>query len=174
MAKVTPVRRQYLQIKRQYPEALLLFLLGDSFATFDRDAEIAAREPDLVLTKRQGAPMAGVPHHAAEGYIARLVQKGYHVAICDQLGSEPVKGLVPRDVVRVVTPGTIVEPELLADKRNNYLVAVAAGEGGRRYGLAYADISTGEFATTQISGGDAHNSLLDELDRLAPAELVLP
>ena len=133
MTKVTPVRRQYLQIKRQYPDAIVFFRLGDFYETFDHDAEIAAKELDLVLTSRPVAkgervPMAGVPHHAAENYIARLVAKGYHVAICEQIGSEPVKGLVPRDVVRIVTPGTLVEPELLTAKQNNYLAAVAPGE----------------------------------------------
>jgi DNA mismatch repair protein MutS len=179
MSKVTPFRQQYLQIKRQYPEAILFFRLGDFYETFDKDAEIAAKELDLVLTSRpvskgSRVPMAGVPHHAAESYIARLIAKGYHVAICEQIGSEPIKGLVPRDVVRVVTPGTIVEPELLAETRNNYLGAVVAGESARWFGIAYADISTGEFATTRIGGEDARGRLLDELMRLAPAELVLP
>jgi DNA mismatch repair protein MutS len=179
MSKVTPFRQQYLQVKRQYPDAILFFRLGDFYETFDRDAEIAAKELDLVLTSRpvskgSRVPMAGVPHHAAESYIARLIAKGYHVAICEQIGSEPIQGLVPRDVVRVVTPGTIVEPELLAETRNNYLAAVVASEPARWYGIAHADISTGEFATTRIGGEDARGRLLDELMRLAPAELVLP
>jgi DNA mismatch repair protein MutS len=183
MSKPSPVRRQYLEIKRQYPDAILFFRLGDFYETFDGDAELAARELDLVLTSRpvsksERVPMAGVPHHAAEGYIARLVEKGYHVAICDQIGDEAIKGLVPREVVRVVTPGTIVEPELLSGKRNHYLVAVAAGEGSggksRRYGVAHVDISTGEFATTQLTSDGSSARLLDELARLAPSELVLP
>jgi DNA mismatch repair protein MutS len=183
MSRVTPVRRQYLQIKRQYPDAIVFFRLGDFYETFDGDAELAARELDLVLTSRpvskgERVPMAGVPHHAAEGYIARLVEKGYHVAICEQVGDEPVKGLVPREVIRVVTPGTIVEPEFLSGKRNNYLVAVAAGEGGsgqsKRYGVAYVDISTGEFGTTQVIIDRSPARLLDELCRLGPSELVLP
>ena len=187
MTKDTPVRRQYLEVKRQYPDAILFFRLGDFYETFDGDAEIAARELDLVLTSRPMSkgvriPMAGVPYHAADGYIARLVGKGFHVAICDQLGSEPIGGLVPREVVRVVTPGTIIESELLEDKQNNYLAAVVADAEGRRYGLAYVDISTGEFATVQMAGSgsrespgeEAFSQLLDELHRLAPAELVLP
>jgi DNA mismatch repair protein MutS len=186
MSKVTPVRRQYLQIKRQYPDAIVFFRLGDFYETFDADAETAARELDLVLTSRPVAkgervPMAGVPHHAAENYIARLVAKGYHVAICEQIGNEPIKGLVPRDVVRVVTPGTLVEPELLDSKRNNYLAAVVPGDSMRWYGIAYTDISTGEFATTRI-GGDQPSPggdelcarAVDELDRLGAAELLLP
>ena len=179
MPRVTPVRRQYLQIKRQYPEAIVFFRLGDFYETFDQDAEIAARELDLVLTSRPVAkgervPMAGVPHHAAENYIARLVGKGYHVAICEQIGSEPIQGLVPRDVVRVVTPGTLVEPELLEAKRNNYLAAVVPGESGRWHGLAFVDISTGEFATTRFGGDEVRGRVVDELDRLGAAELLLP
>jgi len=163
VTKDTPVRRQYLEVKRQYPDAILFFRLGDFYETFDGDAEIAARELDLVLTSRPMSkgvriPMAGVPYHAADGYIARLVGKGYHVAICDQLGSEPIGGLVPREVVRVVTPGTIIESELLEDKQNNYLAAVVADAEGRRYGLAYVDISTGEFATVQMAGSGSRES----------------
>ncbi|MBN1315018.1 MAG: DNA mismatch repair protein MutS [Anaerolineales bacterium] len=181
MPKETPVRRQYLQIKRQYPQAIVFFRLGDFYETFDKDAEITSSELDLVLTQRQGVPMAGVPYHAAESYISQLVTKGYHIAICEQLGSETVKGLVPRDVVRVVTPGTIVEPEMLAQKRNNYLVSLCAGEEFKRFGLAYADISTGEFSATQIGqtapgrgGAATPGQLMDELDRLAPSEVVVP
>jgi DNA mismatch repair protein MutS len=174
MSKLTPVRRQYLEVKRQFPDAIVFFRLGDFYETFDRDAEVAARELDLVLTRRQDAPMAGVPFHAVENYVAKLVSKGYHVAICEQLGNEAIRGLVPREVVRVVTPGTVVEPEMLSQKQNNYLAAVAADWEGKRLGLSYADVSTGEFATTQIAGPDALNQLLDELDRLRPAELVLP
>jgi DNA mismatch repair protein MutS len=126
--KVTPIRKQYLEIKHNYPDALLFFRLGDFYETFDEDAEITARELDIVLTSRNIAkgspiPMAGIPHHAAEGYIARLIERGYHVAICDQIGDSPVKGLFPREVVRVITPGTVVEAGLLPGDRNNYLVS---------------------------------------------------
>jgi DNA mismatch repair protein MutS len=125
MTRVTPIRKQYLHIKQQYPDAILFFRLGDFYETFDEDAEIAARELDIVLTSRnvaknQRVPMAGVPYHAVEGYIARLITKGYKVAICEQVGAVPKKGLVPREVVRVVTPGTVVEPSLLEEKKNNY------------------------------------------------------
>ena len=130
---ITPIRKQYLQIKRQYPEAIVFFRLGDFYETFDQDAEIASRELDIVLTSRNVAkgarvPMAGIPHHAAENYLARLIDKGFHVAICEQMGEEPVKGLFPRKVVRVVTPGTVVEPGLLPGDANNYLVCIVLDE----------------------------------------------
>ncbi|MFQ5398059.1 MAG: DNA mismatch repair protein MutS [Anaerolineae bacterium] len=174
MPKVTPSRKQYLDIKAQYPDAIVFFRLGDFYETFDKDAELAARELDLVLTSRpQGknmrVPMAGVPHHAAEGYIARLIAKGYKVALCEQIGTQPVKGLMPREVVRVFTAGTVIEPGMLDAGRNNYLTAVVAD--GDRYGLAYADITTGEFATTVIDG---RRPLTEELARLSPVELLVP
>jgi len=179
MAKVTPVRQQYLQIKRQHPDAILFFRLGDFYETFDQDAEVAARELDLVLTSRPVAknvrvPMAGVPHHAVEGYIARLIEKGYRVALAEQVGEVTGKGLVAREVTRVVTPGTVVEPTLLDEKRANYLAAILVDEDGHRAGLAYTDITTGEFATTDFAGDDAVGALEQELSRLAPRECLLP
>ncbi len=177
MSKPTPIRRQYLELKRQHPDAILFFRLGDFYETFDRDAEIVAQELDLVLTSRPVAkgervPMAGVPHHAVEGYIARLIEKGYRVAIAEQVGDAPVKGLVPREVVRIVTPGTVVEPTLLEEKRPNYLAALVVTEG--RAGLAYAEITTGEFATTQLEGEEVTTLLQEELARLSPRECLLP
>ncbi|MFW5940682.1 MAG: DNA mismatch repair protein MutS [Chloroflexota bacterium] len=173
-SKVTPLRRQYLDIKEQYPDAILFFRLGDFYETFDEDAQVTADELDLVLTSRpvgknQRIPMAGVPHHAAEGYIARLIAKGYKVALCEQIGDETINGLMPRDVVRVFTAGTVIEPGMLEAGRNNYLVAVFVD--GTQAGLAYAEITTGEFATTQV---DSRRALIEELARLAPAELLLP
>jgi DNA mismatch repair protein MutS len=175
--KVTPVRKQYLEIKRQYKDAILFFRLGDFYETFDEDAKTTARELDIVLTSRNVAkgmrvPMAGIPHHAAESYIGRLIEKGYHVAICEQIGDGPVKGLFPRQVVRVITPGTIVEPELLTDDSNNYLLAVVHSQEG--IGLAYADISTGEFAATEIISPDHFAALRNEITRLNPAEIIHP
>ncbi|NOY97902.1 MAG: DNA mismatch repair protein MutS, partial [Chloroflexi bacterium] len=182
---ITPVRRQYLEIKRQYPNAILFFRLGDFYETFDHDAEITARELDIVLTSRgigkgQRVPLAGIPYHAVENYLARLIEKGYHVAICEQIGSQPVKGLFPREVVRVVTPGTVVEPGLLPSDANNYLAAIvvsdsstaghgSAGHAGRA-SVAYADITTGEFAVTELSA----DALRAELIRLRPAEILHP
>jgi DNA mismatch repair protein MutS len=172
---VTPIRQQYLQIKKRYPHAIVFFRLGDFYETFDDDAHIASRELDVVLTSRnvakgQRIPMAGVPYHAVESYIAKLIAKGYKVAICEQTG-QPIDGLMPREVVRVVTPGTVVEPVLLADKRNNYLATLVLEEG--RAGIAYADITTGEFLSTQIEDARIVVAAARELDRLRPAEVVL-
>jgi DNA mismatch repair protein MutS len=171
---VTPLRQQYLDIKRQHPDAILFFRLGDFYETFDGDAHLAAKELDLFLTSRPigkdiRIPMAGVPHHSAENYIARLIAKGYKVALCEQIGSETVGNLMPREVTRIFTAGTVIEPGMLDAGRNNYLVAVVLD--GERAGLAYADVTTGEFATTQLTG---RRALIEELARLAPAELLLP
>ena len=133
---LTPIRRQYLAIKKQHPDAILFLRLGDFYETFDEDAKLVSRELDIVLTGRpmgkgQRVPLAGIPYHAADNYIARLIGKGYKVAICEQM-QEPsqAKGIVAREVVRVITPGTLVEPQLLAAKTNNYLAAVVL-EGDR-------------------------------------------
>src|SRR5688572_25145133 len=182
MSDATPVRQQYLDVKKQFPNAIVLFRLGDFYETFDEDAELVSRELDIVLTSRNVSkskriPMAGVPHHSAEGYIARLIEKGYHVAICEQVSDEPINGLMPREVTRVVTPGTVTEPALLPQKRNNYLVAVAPHyEGGEmvRAGVAYADVSTGEFAATELADGDVTGMVQQEIARLAPRECLLP
>ena len=174
---VTPIRQQYLEIKRQYPSAILFFRLGDFYETFDQDAETTSRELDIVLTSRPVArgvriPMAGIPYHAVENYLSRLIDKGYHVAICEQVGTNPVKGLFAREVVRVVTPGTLIEPGLLQGDRNNYLAALVVQDG--RAGVAYADITTGEFAVTELAGEDASSALRAELIRLNPAEVLCP
>src|SRR5512143_3761463 len=126
---ITPIRKQYLEIKRQHPDKILFFRLGDFYETFDQDAETTSRELDIVLTSRAVAkgtriPMAGIPHHAAENYLARLIERGFHVAICEQVGEQPIKGLFPRQVTRVVTPGTVVEPGLLPGDANNYLACI--------------------------------------------------
>ncbi|HBY98852.1 MAG TPA: DNA mismatch repair protein MutS [Chloroflexi bacterium] len=173
MAPITPSRQQYLDIKAQHRDAIVFFRLGDFYETFDEDAHLVARELDLVLTRRHEAPMAGVPYHAVENYIARLIEKGYKVAIAEQLG-DPVKGLMPREVTRVVTAGTVVEPTMLDDKRNNYLAAVIYDSSGARAGLAYADITTGEFACTAFRGADIRHQVDEELARLQPAELLIP
>jgi len=174
---ITPIRKQYLQIKRQYPDAILFFRLGDFYETFDQDAEITSRELDIVLTSRNVAkgarvPMAGIPHHAAENYLSRLIERGYHVAICEQVGDEPVKGLFARQVVRVVTPGTVIEPGLLPSDANNYLVCVVVDD--HKAGVAYVDITTGEFATTELESDDIFSTVRAELSRLRPAEVLFP
>jgi DNA mismatch repair protein MutS len=167
----TPIRQQYLRIKKQYPDTLVLFRLGDFYETFDDDAKTVADVCNIVLTSREmggdaRVPLAGVPYHAVETYLARLINAGHKVAIVEQTSDEPIKGLMTREVVRVVTPGTVVEPNLLEEKRNNYLAALVADKD--RAGIAYADITTGIFAATEIDARDARQ----ELDRLHPAELL--
>lgn len=174
---VTPVRQQYLEIKRQYPDAILFFRLGDFYETFDQDAETVSRELDIVLTSRPvgkgvRAPLAGIPYHAVENYLSRLIEKGYHVAICEQMGDQPEKGIFPRKVIRVVTPGTIVEPGLLPGDANNYLASLVLDDG--RAGIAYVDITTGEFAVTELEAGADLNPVRAELTRLHPAETIHP
>ena len=173
---VTPIRQQYLEIKRQYPDAILFFRLGDFYETFDHDAEVTSQELDIVLTSRSVAkgmriPMAGIPYHAVENYLARLIDKGFHVAICEQMGDQPSKGLFPRQVVRVVTPGTVVEPGLLHGDRNNYLTSVVQQDD--KAGIAFVDITTGEFSTTEVSGEDLSSLIRSELIRLRPAEILV-
>ncbi|MCL2704379.1 MAG: DNA mismatch repair protein MutS [Defluviitaleaceae bacterium] len=167
---------QFMRIKNEHPYCLVFFRLGDFYELFFDDALIASRELDLVLTGRdcgmeERAPMCGVPHHAADGYVARLIEKGYKVAICEQLEDpKTAKTIVKRDVVRVVTPGTILDQNILDGAKNNYVAAVCGD--GKRIGIAAADISTGEFYTYSIAK-DA-NKLLDELTRFTPAEVVSP
>src|ERR1043165_3473138 len=168
----TPIRQQYHDIKRDYPNTLLLFRLGDFYETFDEDAEITSRELDIVLTSRAvgkgvRVPLAGIPYHAVENYLARLIEKGYHVAICEQVGDTPVKGLFPRKVIRVVTPGTVTEPALLPGDSNNYLASIFLEE--KMAAIAYADITTGEFAVTELP----LEALRAELTRLHPAEILV-
>ena len=169
---VTPLRKQYLRVKQKYPEAIVFFRLGDFYETFDEDAKVASRELDVVLTSRemgkgQRVPMAGIPHHALDNYLAKLITRGHKVAICEQL-TPPGKGLVERDVIRVVTPGTVVEPNLLTSKSNNYLASLVVE--GEEAGIAYVDISTSEFATTQLPA----ERVMPELERLQPSEVLIP
>ena len=173
-SKTAPIRSQYLKIKRSYPQAIVFFRLGDFYETFDDDARLVSSELEITLTSRemgkgQRYPMAGIPYHALDNYLARLINKGYKVAICEQT-SEPKagKGIVDREVVRVVTPGTVIEPNLLELKTNNYLASVVIE--GEESGIAYIDITTSEFATTQIP---AENAPL-ELERLHPSEVLIP
>ncbi|MDD4923645.1 MAG: DNA mismatch repair protein MutS [Dehalococcoidales bacterium] len=170
----TPIRQQYLKIKQQYPHAILFFRLGDFYETFDEDAKITSRELEIVLTSRSMGknykiPMAGIPYHAVDDYLAKLIKRGYKVAICEQM-TKPgeTKGIVERDVVRLVTPGTVVEPGLLEGKDNNYLAAVITDEDTA--GIAYVDITTSEFTTTQMPLA----RIGVELERLQPAEIVVP
>jgi DNA mismatch repair protein MutS len=170
--KITPIRQQYLQIKRQYPNVIVFFRLGDFYETFDEDARITARELQIVLTSRSmgkghTVPLAGIPYHAVDNYLAKLINRGYKVAICEQV-TRPgeTKGLVQREVVRLVTPGTVVEPSLLSGKRNNYLVSVHLD--GDKAGIAYVDISTGEFFAAQSD----NRRIFSEIERLQPSEII--
>ena len=170
--RLSPGRRQYLELKRQYPDALLLVRMGDFYETFDEDARTMARVLDIVLTSRDvggggRAPLAGIPYRSLESYLGRLIGAGLRVAVCEQT-SDPAtaKDVVDRAVVRVVTPGTVLEPGLLDQTRNNYLAAAVSD--GARAGLAYVDISTSDFATGEI----ALDALADELERLGPSELL--
>lgn len=172
----TPIRRQYLSIKQDYPNAIVFFRLGDFYETFDEDAETTSRELDIVLTSRNVAkgakvPMAGIPYHAAENYLNRLIAKGYHVAIAEQIGEATGKGLVHREVVRVVTPGTVTEPGMLRKEQNNYLVSVISDDS--RIGLAYVDITTGDFSVTEIQSNEPIAAIRTELMRLNPAEILI-
>jgi DNA mismatch repair protein MutS len=175
---MTPMLRQYHEIKKQHPGTLLFFRLGDFYELFYDDALIGSREMEITLTarhKEHGAPvpMCGVPYHAAAGYVAKLVRKGYRVAICEQTEDpKAAKKLVKREVIRVITPGTALEAQLLESKQNNYLAAVCgAGDG---MGLALLDLSTGEFLATEFRGETALERLREQLELFAPKELLCP
>ncbi len=171
--KLTPIRQQYLRVKQSHPGTIVLFRLGDFYETFDEDARIVSKELNIVLTGRgmgkgPRIPMAGIPYHALDNYVGRLLSRGYKLAVCEQLTAPTGKGLVPRDVVRVITPGTVVESGLLDGKTNNYLAALVVE--GSKAGIAYVDITTAEFATTEM----AAPRFPAELVRLRPAELLIP
>ncbi|MGF7030574.1 DNA mismatch repair protein MutS [Paenibacillus mucilaginosus] len=173
MAKYTPMIEQYLAVKAEVPDAFLFFRLGDFYEMFFEDAVNAARELEITLTGREGGgeriPMCGVPYHSAENYIARLIEKGFKVAICEQV-EDPAeaKGVVRREIVRIVTPGTVMDARSLSETANNYIVSVTAAGGG--YALAACDISTGEFYVTRTDG--SFELLLDELNAYSPSELL--
>jgi DNA mismatch repair protein MutS len=177
--RVVPLRRQYLDIKQRYPDVILFFRLGDFYETFENDAIVAAEVLDIVLTSRemgkgQRVPMAGIPFHAAEGYIGRLIAAGHKVAVCEQIGdASKSKGLVERDVTRVVTPGTVTEASMLDANRNNFIASVVVE--GNRVGIAAADITTGEFLATEFTEDSEESAMLAagrELTRLGAVELV--
>jgi DNA mismatch repair protein MutS len=178
----TPLMRQYNAVKRQYPDTLLLFRLGDFYELFYQDAVVASRVLQITLTARQKetgkpVPMCGVPYHSAETYIARLLRAGHRVAVCEQMEDpSKLKGrkLVRREVVQVITPGTATESALLEPKENNFLAAIVWDSAGPAAGLAFADASTGEFRATEWRGEQAQASLMDELAVLRPREILLP
>ncbi len=167
----TPLMRQYHSIKSRYRDSILFFRVGDFYETFEEDAKIVSRELKIVLTARDGVPLAGIPHHALYAYVGKLLDKGYKVAICEQLEDpKKAKGLVKRGVVRVLTPGTVYEEELVREKITNYLCSVS--KKGEIYALASADISTGEFFVEEFVGTDSLQRLEGELIRLSPAEVI--
>ena len=180
MPELTPMMQQYLDIKAQNPDSILFFRLGDFYEMFNEDAKLASKELDLTLTTRdrnkpaeQRVPMCGVPYHSADSYIARLIAKGYKVAICEQT-EDPAqaKGLVDRDIIRVVTPGTAISPSMLEEGKNNYICAVYADSAA--FALCLCDISTGEvYGASFPAGEEGLGHLQNELGRFHPAEAVL-
>lgn len=174
MAQYTPMIEQYLKVKEGAKDAFLFFRLGDFYEMFFEDAILASKELEITLTGREGGgaekiPMCGVPYHAAEGYIQRLIEKGYKVAICEQLEDASVtKGMVKRDIVRVVTPGTVMDGKIIADKSNNYLVCVTESDG--MMALAACDLTTGELYVTSVLS--SAEWLRDEIGIYEPAEII--
>ena len=175
MSKLSPLMEQYYREKKLYPDALLLFRVGDFYETFAEDAVVVARDLNITLTSRQKddegnkIPLAGVPYHALDAYLAKLIRAGHKVAICEQVEDPKLaKGLVKREITRVVTPGTIIEPAMLDESSNNFLASVV--QDGGRMGLAFVDVSTGEFLTTEI----AAERLASELAKFRPAECIAP
>ena len=171
--------RQYLDAKHQYRDAIVFFRMGDFYEMFYEDALVAARALELTLTSRSkdaggnGIPMCGVPHHAADGYVARLVKKGFRVAICEQTEDpKKAKGLVKREVVRVVSPGTLTDAAYLEAREPAYLMSIATA--GELYGVGLIDLSTGEFTTAEYRNGDGLQALADEIAVLRPREVVVP
>ena len=177
MSEMTPMMSQYLQIKKDYSDAILFFRLGDFYEMFYEDAKTASRELELTLTGRscgngEKAPMCGVPFHSAEGYIAKLVTAGYKVAICEQTEDPATaKGIVKREVVRVITPGTVIEDSMLDEGKNNYLASIYIN--GNECGLSFIDASTGAVSVTTVSGDGLEGRLISELGRFSPAEVII-
>ena len=179
MAELTPMMKQYAEIKQQNPDCILFFRLGDFYEMFNEDAQLASRELDLTLTTRdrnrpedERVPMCGVPYHASESYIARLVARGYKVAICEQMEDPALaKGLVKRDIIRIVTPGTVTESSMLDESRNNYFACLF--REGDSWGLCACDVSTGVFYATQAAGAGAEDRVINELGRFSPSEVLL-
>jgi DNA mismatch repair protein MutS len=178
LSNLTPMMKQYQTIKANHKDALLFFRLGDFYEMFFDDAVTAARELEITLTARDGGndtkvPMCGVPYHAVEGYLAKLIGKGYKVAICEQVEDPKLaKGIVKREVIRIITPGTVLEANMLQESSPNYLLAVYFNDAA--YGIAYTDISTGEFMATEISGDSFEQKFFDEIARINPKEIILP
>ncbi|MEW5785484.1 MAG: DNA mismatch repair protein MutS [Bacillota bacterium] len=177
MSKLSPMMEQYLEIKKQHPDKIVFFQVGDFYETFFEDAGTASREMEIALTTRDGnkenpIPLAGIPIHAGDTYINKLLAKGYKVAVCDQVEeAAQAKGLVRREITRILTPGTVTDPEMLEEGRNNYLASLCQLEENV-YGLAVVDVSTGDFRVTELRGSGAREAAADELRRMQPAECL--
>ena len=179
MAEITPMMKQYLEIKEQNKDSILFFRLGDFYEMFNEDAQLASRELDLTLTTRDRGkaaedqtPMCGIPYHSSDAYIARLIAKGYKVAICEQTEDPALaKGLVKRDIIRVITPGTVIDSACLDDRRGNFLCGIFLD--GQNAGAAFCDMTTGHTHVTAFSGDERAEHLYNELSRFSPAEAVL-
>lgn len=176
MAELSPMMKQYFETKKKYPDTILMFRLGDFYEMFFDDAVTVSRELELVLTGRacgqeERAPMCGVPFHSADSYMARLVAKGYKVAICEQMEDPALaKGLVKREVVRVLTPGTVIENSMLNEGRNNFLASVYfAGESA---GVCFVDVSTGSVNLTELASPSVPDKIINEIGRFMPSEIV--
>ena len=175
MGKYTPMMEQYLSIKKDYKYCLLFYRLGDFYELFFDDAIIASKELDITLTGKdcgmeERAPMCGVPFHSADGYVAKLIEKGYKVAICEQTEDpKKAKGIVKRDVIRIVTPGTVLDTNILDEGRNNYIMCLFKNVDG--FGVATCDVSTGEFVVTSFED-TAENKVMDEIAKYMPSEII--
>jgi DNA mismatch repair protein MutS len=178
--RLTPVMRQYQDLKTQHPDTILLFRIGDFYETFNSDAELISRELDIVLTSRSKSgdnriPLAGVPYHAVDGYIAKLVGKGYKVAICEQVEDpKTVKGIVKREIARIITPGTVIDSSMLPSAAATYLMALCPDAKGQAWGMALLDITTGEFFVSLIDHDPDLQNILSEIARYRPAECIFP
>ncbi|MGM0770455.1 MAG: DNA mismatch repair protein MutS [Halobacteriota archaeon] len=179
MSKLTPAMKQYYEAKKQHSDALIFFRMGDFYESFGEDAKTIAQELEITLTTRgknkegEKMPLAGIPYHAIDNYLPRLIKKGYKVAICEQLEDpKKAKGVVKRGVVRVVTPGTAIDSSMFTDSSNNYLMSVAGGDGN--YGISFLDVSTGEFLTTQFADVPPYDRIASEAARMRPSECILP
>jgi DNA mismatch repair protein MutS len=178
--RLTPVMRQYQELKAEHPDTILFFRIGDFYETFNSDAELVSRELDIVLTSRSKSgdiriPLAGVPYHAADGYIAKLVAKGYRVAVCEQVGDpKTTKGIVRREISRIITPGTVIDSAMLPSAAATYLMAICPDAKGQSWGAAFLDITTGEFFVTVVEHDQNLSALLSEIARYRPAECILP
>ena len=180
MSEISPMMRQYLGIKEKYKDSILFFRLGDFYEMFFDDAKLVSEELDLTLTgkdygQKERAPMCGIPYHSCEAYIARLVAKGYKIAMCDQV-EDPAKakGIVKREVVRVVTPGTVMEESMLDESKNNYICSVYIAKKAESACISFCDISTGELKVTDFSGDTSKvlNDIKNELGKFSPTEIL--